>query len=164
MRVDSEGLSLTWGQIDWERSELTVVESKTEAGENRIIPLDDELLSRLHDRYVEHSEKQLATGRKWNSQDLVFVTANGNRHSLSNLRRRLYKRLKARAGLPESLRFHDLRHNCGSYLIAERLSIPMVSRIMGHSNPAVTMAIYAHELTEDRGEVREAMTRINMAV
>jgi len=164
IRVDSEALSLTWGQIDWERSELTVWESKTEAGENRTIPLDAELVSRLKGRYVQHSEKQLATGKVWNPNDFVFITTNGNRHSLSNLRRRLFKRLKAVAGLPESLRFHDLRHNCGSYLIAERLSIATVSQIMGHANPAITMSIYVHELVEDRDEVREAMARINLAV
>jgi hypothetical protein len=36
----------------------------------------------------------------------------------------------------------------------------MVSKILGHGNPAITMSVYAHELLEDAEQVREAMSRI----
>jgi hypothetical protein len=35
----------------------------------------------------------------------------------------------------------------------------MVSKILGHANPAITMAIYAFELAEDAEQVRTAMAR-----
>ena len=57
-----------------------------------------------------------------------------------------------------------LRHNYGSYLFSERVPITMVSKTLGHANPAITMNIYAHGIQEDAEQVREAMSRISEAV
>lgn len=43
-------------------------------------------------------------------------------------------------------RFHDLRHTHASYLLAKGIDIPTVSRRLGHSNPGITMKVYAHAL------------------
>jgi len=61
-------------------------------------------------------------------------------------------------GLPH-FTWHHLRHNAGSYLLSENVPITAVSKILGHSNPAITMAIYARELVEDKEQVREAMAK-----
>ena len=61
-------------------------------------------------------------------------------------------------GLPY-LTWHHLRYNAGSYLLSEHVPIPTVSKILGHANPAITMAIYARELVEDKEQVREAMAK-----
>ena len=63
------------------------------------------------------------------------------------------------AGIPR-LTWHHLRYNCGSYLLSENVPITMVSKILGHANPAITMTIYAHELQEDSDLVRQAMAKI----
>ena len=63
-----------------------------------------------------------------------------------------------RVGLPY-LSWHHLRYNCGSYLLSENVPVPMVSKILGHANPAITMSIYAHELQEDAEQVRTAMAK-----
>ncbi len=57
------------------------------------------------------------------------------------------------------LRWHDLRHVAASALIAEGASIPYLSRVLGHSSPAITLAIYAHEFarTEHSDRTRERM-------
>jgi hypothetical protein len=34
------------------------------------------------------------------------------------------------------------RHNAGSYLLSENVPITLVSKILGHANPAITMSIY----------------------
>jgi integrase len=106
------------------------------------------------------SEAKIASGRVWNPVDLVFCTRAGNRPSLTNLRRRAFRRIKQRGGVPEALTCRDLRHNRGSYLLSEGVPITMVSKILGHANPAITMSLYAHELEEDAEQVREAMSRI----
>ena len=54
---------------------------------------------------------------------------------------------------------HHLRHNAGSYLLSENVPITAVSKILGHANPAITMGIYAHELSEDLEQVRVAMAK-----
>ena len=54
----------------------------------------------------------------------------------------------AKAGIPgdgkQRVRFHDLRHTFASLLIAQGANIVFVSRQMGHANPSITLAIYAH--------------------
>jgi integrase len=160
MRVDVEALSLRWLQLDLDEGLVTVSESKTVAGEGRTIPLDASLVERLRSLRREHDQLKKSTAGNWNRDDLVFVNANGNRESLSNLRRRMYRRVKSAAGVPDNLTFHDLRHNCGSYLLSEHVPITMVSKILGHANVAITLSIYSHALDEDSELVRRAMGRI----
>jgi integrase len=160
MRVDVEALSVRWSQLDLDTGFAKVAESKTAAGEGRRIPLDMELKERLRSLRREHQELKLSTGGDWNPHDFVFVNANGNRQSLTNLRTRMYKRVKSAANVPASLTFHDLRHNCGSYLLSEHVPITMVSKILGHANVAITLSIYAYALEEDTELVRQAMLKV----
>jgi integrase len=160
MRVDVEALSLTWRQVDFTEGTITVGDTKTEAGTGRVIPLDASLVQRLRVHYVEHAKTKMASGAEWNPEGLVFCSRSGNRASLTNFRRRTFLRVKRRADVSESLTLRDLRHNCGSYLLSEGVPITMVSKILGHANPAITMSVYAHELREDAQQVREAMARI----
>jgi integrase len=64
-----------------------------------------------------------------------------------------YRRCLERAGLPR-MRFHDLRHVAASLMLASGFEIPVVSRILGHSTPAITAIIYAHAVP---GREREAV-------
>ena len=58
--------------------------------------------------------------------------------------------------------FHALRHTHVSQLIAAGLDVVTVSRRIGHSNPNVTLGIYAHLFgnTDERAAeiVEQAMT------
>lgn len=56
-----------------------------------------------------------------------------------------FKRLRERAGLPADTRIHDIRHGSASHLIADG-DIATASRILGHSNAYVTLAIYGRML------------------
>ena len=64
---------------------------------------------------------------------------------------RPWRRIRARAGLNE-VRIHDLRHTYASNAIAQGLSIPMVGKLLGHTQIQTTMR-YAH-LADD--PIREA--------
>ncbi|MDG0870924.1 tyrosine-type recombinase/integrase [Candidatus Lucifugimonas marina] len=159
MRINVEALGTTWTQIDFARREVTVGNSKTKAGEYRVIPLDNGLISRLQSLHKIHLSKQLESGYKWNQTNLIFCTSAGNRQSYTNLQKRLLEPMLVEAGVPR-LSWHHLRHNCGSYLLSENVPITMVSKILGHANPAITMSVYAHELPEDSEQVRTAMAKI----
>jgi len=51
--------------------------------------------------------------------------------------------------IPESMRFHDLRHTHASGLIASGNSIKAVSRRLGHADVSITVRVYAHLMPDD---------------
>ena len=68
---------------------------------------------------------------------------------------RAWKVIQARAGL-EDVRIHDLRHSFASRALALGESLPMIGKLLGHSQVETT-ARYAHLA---RDSVREAAARI----
>lgn len=78
-------------------------------------------------------------------------------HRRNMVRRGLQKEITA-TGLPH-LSWRDLRHVAASALIAEGASVPYVSRVLGHANPAITLSTYAHEFAraEHADRTRERM-------
>ena len=50
----------------------------------------------------------------------------------------------ARAGLPESATWHQLRHTYASVLIDGGESVTVVARRLGHANPSMTLSVYSH--------------------
>ncbi len=65
-----------------------------------------------------------------------------------------WSRIRNRAGLPD-VRIHDLRRTNGSWLAAQSASLPLIGRVLNHSNPSTT-AIYARL---DLEPIREALER-----
>jgi integrase len=55
--------------------------------------------------------------------------------------------LVARAGLPH-LRLYDLRHLHASILLTAGVPIHVVAARLGHADPSVTLAVYAHVLPD----------------
>ena len=54
------------------------------------------------------------------------------------------------AGLPLEVRFHDLRHTAGTLALRQGTPLHAVSRMLGHSDPAMTLRGYAHVLEDMR--------------
>jgi site-specific recombinase XerD len=78
----------------------------------------------------------------------VFCSMQGGIMSAQNLRKKTFKPILARAGLPD-MRFHDLRHTHASTLLSKGKSIKAVSRRLGHSCVTTTLEVYAHVLPGD---------------
>jgi integrase len=51
------------------------------------------------------------------------------------------------------LQLHDLRHTRTSLLLSIGTELPVVSKRLGHANPAITGAIYSHQI---RGRQKQA--------
>lgn len=64
----------------------------------------------------------------------------------SNFYRRTFKPGVAAAGLPEKLRFHDLRHTCAALLIAQGAHPRALMERLGHSSVTVSLDRYGHLL------------------
>ena len=55
----------------------------------------------------------------------------------------IFRRHLERAGLPQ-IRFHDLRHTAVVMMLNNSVPINVVSHILGHKDPAMTLGRYAH--------------------
>jgi integrase len=74
----------------------------------------------------------------------VFTSAEGGPIRHRNFSRRHFRPAVSRAGLPEQLRFHDLRHTCAALLIADGQHMEAVKDHLGHSSIRVTSDRYGH--------------------
>ncbi len=61
------------------------------------------------------------------------------------------------AGLPEQLRFHDLRHTYAAFCIASTADPYAVMRRMGHSSITVTYNTYGHLFSERDAEITDRL-------
>ncbi len=76
----------------------------------------------------------------------VFAKANGQPLRHSQFYVRVFRPAVAAAGLPASLRFHDLRHTCAALLTAQGAHPRAIMERLGHSSINVTMDAYGHLL------------------
>ena len=106
-------------------------------------------------------EQRLRAGQMWdNPQGFVFTDEVG-RHIARNTLYMNYKRALKQAGLPETLRFHDLRHSYAVFALDNGDSIKEVQEALGHYSSAFTLDTYAH-ISE--GALRESATRKDAAI
>ncbi len=124
LRCPSEHLSLTWGDVDWERDRITVRSPKTEhnpGGESRMIPLFPELRP-----YLEAAFDEAEPGTEY------VITKYRDRNA--NLRTPLL-RIIARAGeKPWPKLFHNLRASRQTELTAT-FPLHVVCEWIGNSAP-----------------------------
>ncbi len=71
----------------------------------------------------------------------------------------LWNRIRKEAGI-EDVRLHDLRHTHASHAVMNGVPVPVVSRLLGHSNTRMTLR-YAH--LGDR-DIEQAAKRVGRAI
>lgn len=101
-------------------------------------------------------------GNRWNEADLVFTSKFGGSLDQSNVRREFYAILEI-AGLPK-MRFHDLRHTAASLMLNNGIPVIVLSKILGHSKPSVTLDIYGHLYNEMQDEAARLMDDLTTPV
>jgi integrase len=160
-----EAVALRVRRLDLLRGRCEVVESATEVGsqlvwgptktdERRTVPLPRFLAEQLGEHLV---------GRPADPDALVFTAPQGG-----PLRERkfLHGQLKPaarRAGLPESLRAHDLRHTAASLLIRQGASVKAVQRTLGHKSAVMTLDRYGHLWPDELEDLAERLDRARAA-
>lgn len=78
------------------------------------------------------------------SDGLVFVARTGEALKRGTFRARVWKPSLRRAGLPEALRFHDLRHSYATWLVSDGVPINDVAAVLGHEQTSTTLDRYVH--------------------
>lgn len=166
-----ELFGLKWSDILWNSDVVHVqrqkqylpgqgcqfVDPKTKAG-RRTIKLGEGSLDVLrHHREFQEYQK-IRAGARWHNLDLVFPNSLGGPGDASNVRLDFNQILEF-AGLPK-MRFHDLRHTAASLLLNNKVSVIVVSKVLGHSKPSVTLDIYAHVFHDMQDEAAVVMDQL----
>jgi integrase len=170
---EGELLALRWEDVDLEvanpallvRHTLTrgedgrgyVVGASTKSGKGRRVRLTRQAVASLKDHRMRQLEERMSLTGLWQDQDLVFPNNIGFLLNPSNLRNRSFKRIKARSGVREDLRFHDLRHTCATLLLREGVNAKVVSEMLGHASIVITLNTYTHVLPDMQDSAADAM-------
>jgi integrase len=121
----TEILTLRWDYVDLENRVLRLPDSKSGA---KLIYLNDVAAKLLRAMPI--------------MGDNPFVIAGGKRSArLINLQKP-WRRIRAAANL-QDVRIHDLRHSFASVAAGAGMSLPVIGKLLGHTQP-VTTARYAH--------------------
>ena len=154
-----EVCGLRWEDIDLEAGTLSVCRSMEQAGRVlhvappktaaglRTIPTPDALVDALTAHHALYAALTVRHGGKWNPEGYVMATGRGTPVKPSNLSSS-WADFCTRKAL-RRLRYHDLRHSYATdLLLRQKVPVNIVAELLGHSDPAITMALYVH--TDDR--------------
>lgn len=165
----AELLGLAWGDADLDGGTLLVRHTLHRAGgewvlratktrATRSVPLADAAVVALRQHRARQSRDALSSAGV-RPRGLIFTTEQGHPLHGTNLAKLLRADLKA-AGLP-AVTVHDLRHSAASWWLSLGVDIPVIARLLGHSDPRITAALYAH-VSEDLK--RDAVRRMSEAM
>ena len=132
----------------------SLVEPKTRFG-RRTIKVGEATLQNLRSHKGNVDGQKRNAGKHWTNMDLVFPNSVGKPHDASNIRLE-FNQVLDHAGIPR-IRFHDLRHTAASILLNHKIPVIVVSRILGHSRPSVTLDLYGHVLSDMQDEAVQVM-------
>ena len=120
-----EILTLRWEHVDLDGGVLRLPDSKTGA---KLIYLNDAAKGLLRTMPRMQGNSHVIPGHKPGAHLVELQKA--------------WRRIRAKANL-DDVRIHDLRHSFASVAVSAGMSLPMIGKLLGHTQPATT-ARYAH--------------------
>jgi integrase len=147
---------LRWDHVDIEGGVLRVAETrvvvdgkavesspKTASGRGSI-PLDGSLVALLRTHRARQAAEKLAAGEAYSDGGYLVCDELGQPCHPDTISGWFDDAVKA-AKLPR-IRLHDTRHTAASLMLASGVPTKVVSEMLGHSSPTITLSIYAHVL------------------
>lgn len=162
-RGELKGLS--WDNIDFQNSEISIVKNVVQEGETgevivttpktrtstRTLPAPKQVMEDLHELYL-HEKEQYGFNEKW----FIF----GDKEPLSaNILRHKKNEFTKKAGVKQ-IRIHDFRHSCASVLINNGASIMVVARYLGHAKIDETLNTYSHLFKNKMDEIINTLNKL----
>ncbi len=132
--------------------------STTKTGKERKIHIGPRTVEVLKAHRARQLEERMAAS-SWANPSLVFPNTRGKIRRRDSVMRSL-RRFLEEAGLPVEVRFHDLRHTAGTLALRQGVPLHTVSKMLGHSDPAMTLRRYAHVLEDMREDAARAMDEL----
>jgi integrase len=155
-----ELLALKWEDVDLEGEYPTLQVRRTlsetrgrrsfeapKSGRGRHLRLSRRAVSALRAHRRHQLEERMMKAGLWEDHGLVFPSEAGTPMSGRNLYRAFKIRTK-RSSLPQTLRFHDLRHTCATLLLKQGVNPKFVQELLGHADISLTLNVYSHVLPD----------------
>jgi integrase len=111
----------------------------------------------LRSHRKRQKEERLRLGTLWEDNGFEFPAKTGTPMNAKNLTVRSFKPLLKRAGLPCTVRLHDVRHTCATLLLGKGVHPKIVQELLGHATIAITLDTYSHVLSNMQSEAVSAM-------
>ena len=163
-----ELLALEWSDVNLSECVLVVRKTleersdgkslkppKSKAG-RRAVNLDPIAMEALRNRY----KKAMDEGCDPESISIVFPNTEGRHLSRSLLGQNTWYPIRKAAGIPETVRFHDLRHSHASLMIAAGVHLKVIQERLGHSTFQLTADTYSHLLQGAQADAAERVGRL----
>ena len=166
----SEIAGLKWSAIDFENDTLTVQNTVTKfkseiakdrkknKASNRILPLNSDIKNYLQKLQAQQLQDRLFLGVAYQDTEYICRWPDGRPMRCDYLSR-AFKNLLAKHELP-SIRLHDLRHSCASYMLKMGCSMKEVADWLGHADIKTSMNVYAHLDIEAKKSVADRFSSI----
>ncbi len=135
----SEALNATWDQFDLERGVWTKPAHTTKQNRREHVPLSGATVELLKGMQTAHAS------------DSPYLFPGDVPGKPLNCIKKFWDDVRIAAKI-DNCRVHDLRHTFASHLVSSGISLPIVGRLLGHTQPQTTQR-YAH-LADD--PLREA--------
>lgn len=147
--VSGEVLALRVGDVDFIRKIVRVRQSidaatrKVQAVKSNAssadVPMPSQLEARLRKHLQAHDGKT----------DLLFINRRGRPYSVNKLRAKALHPLLLKLGIPRG-GFHSMRHGAASALLADGATPAVVQKQLRHSDPRITLGVYAHVIGDQQ--------------
>lgn len=174
---EAEIAALQWRNVDMETGFINVCQSigkddahrevyndtylKTTKSRNaRIIPLNPILIDILHKRFQYQTVER--NGIKPSAQTFVAGFPDDRYirpQSISVWWQRFSRNNRLMGNQGKRLKFHDIRHGFATNMLSEGADVNSVASIMGHSDPSITLSLYA---SPDTQAIKAAMNTAGM--
>lgn len=159
-----EALALRWRDIDLAAGRMWIRTSKTDAGVRQV-----DLVPALREELSTYK-----ASAKWSApDDPVVPTETGKPTNPSNVRNRVIVQSVKRANelleerglapLPDGLTPHSFRRTYISLMLAIGEDVPYVMGQVGHSDPKMTLSVYAQVMFRGTGEKERLMALVEGA-
>ena len=146
--------ALSWSDVDFGGRTLMIARSLsqtksrvelkgTKTGSIRRLALSRLALDALRRQRAAQAQEKLCAQTRYIDEGAVFATPLGGRITPMAATKAFGK--LAKTALISTTRLHDTRHTAASHLIVGcRTDARTAASVLGHTNPSVTLSIYAH--------------------
>ena len=156
-----ELLALTWNDMDFEKSILSVTKTCHDGNENgkhiRIIDTPKTENSRRQIPLSKTLVKMLKEMKK--KSKCEFVIADGEKPVFIRSYQRMFELFLKKLGLQHK-GFHSLRHTFATRALECGMDVKSLSEILGHKNAMITLNRYAHSLWEHKAEMMNKLSKM----